>query len=679
MDAIRTVENTQDQFYGRGTWLPTTTDTLSFTFLNDPTDISGSRDRDVTNARNRSRVQGGNNYHLKYNRLFRGVLVEGSYSRHNGEVSDFAVVPGPRNSIVFRDTDVRTLEDEQLGGFGLDDLDQRDTAGYKGSAVVQVGRHAIHGGVEFMRNTNYRDTRYDGGLYVSLSSALSGLTAGSLIAGRFTNTQFDPTNSSDYSGFIRAIAGLPNRTEFYGLYDGNRDGTITQDELAVSLSFDSTAGNPHGAINYDRQVQTALGSQETRSNGLSLFVQDTFTVTDNLSFNLGVRTERFAHFATDGTNVFTFDWTFAPRLSVSYDPSGSGQQRLSAFYGRYYDPIRNNLTNFAGTLSGSTREEQVYANDQWVTYRVRGGPQQADALFAPTTKTPWTDDFQLSYETDLGQERSFMVLYTRRRTRDIIEDYDLALYAFRDDGTTTYPGPVELPTRCSSASNTSATTPFPNRTSSLRRLPAAGGTIRVWNSRSGSGCGIIGRRWRPTPSATPRGTPTRIRTPTSRATCSGWTRARRTRWGSSPARSRICSSSARRTPGTRASRSAATGAGTPARSPAVRSARRAGTCQCAWTRARSSTSPASRGAGSRRRRSAPSATPRTASSTSGCSTTPASPVTGWSWFADIFNLFDNQDATRNQDLLAGAGGNDFGDGIRFTPPRRMFLGVRLNF
>ena len=89
-DVIRSVENTQDQFYGRGTWAPTTADTLSFTFLNDPTDISGSRDRDVTNARDRRRVQGGNNYHLKYNRLFGGVLVEGSYSRHNA-----AGVPRP--------------------------------------------------------------------------------------------------------------------------------------------------------------------------------------------------------------------------------------------------------------------------------------------------------------------------------------------------------------------------------------------------------------------------------------------------------------------------------------------------------------------------------------------------------------------------------------------------------
>ncbi len=65
-------------------------------------------------------MQGGNNYHLKYNRLLGRMLVEASYSKHNGDVSDFAVVPGPRNTIVFRETDLRTLQDEQLGGFGLD-------------------------------------------------------------------------------------------------------------------------------------------------------------------------------------------------------------------------------------------------------------------------------------------------------------------------------------------------------------------------------------------------------------------------------------------------------------------------------------------------------------------------------------------------------------------------------
>ncbi len=43
------------------------------------------------------------------------------------------------------------------------------------------------------------------------------------------------------------------------------------------------------------------------------------------------------------------------------------------------------------------------------------------------------------------------------------------------------------------------------------------------------------------------------------------------------------------------------------------------------------------------------------------------------------DLFGDQDPTRNQDLVAGAGGNEFGDGIKFSPPRRIFLDTRLNF
>ena len=679
VDVIRTVENTQDQFYARGTWAPTTADTLSFTFLNDPTDISGSRDRDVTNARDRRRVQGGNNYHLKYHRVFGGLLVEGSYSRHNGEVSDFAVVPGARNSIVFRETDVRSLADEQLGGFGLDDLDQRDTEGFKGTAVVQVGRHAVHGGVEFMRNTNFRDTVYDGGLYVSLSPALAGLTAGGLVAGSFTNTQFDPTNSSDFGGFIRTVDSLPDRAGFYALYDANRDGAITQAELGAGLVFDSTAGNPHGSVNYDRLVQTALGAQETRSDGVSLFVQDTFSITDRLSFNLGVRAERFGHFATDGSNVFTFDWTLAPRLSVSYDPSGRGQQRISAFYGRYYDPIRNDLTNFAGTVSGSIREEQVYANEQWVTYRVRGGPQQADALFAPTTKTPWTDDFQVSYETDLGQGRSFMVLYTKRRTRDIIEDYDLALYAFRGDGTTHYPGPVGHPDSLFLGLDYFGYDTFPESNFVIATL--AGGqrdyqgvelTFRQrlrdnWqalaaytfgdasgNTNSDGDADFQGDVLWLDPRAPhqlgvqPGSIAHLFKLSSSYTWDQGFQVGGNWRWNSGTVASRTFRASARNLP------------------------------------LRVDAGEEFEYAGITRRWLSPAAV--------GALRNPAYGVVDirllynyrfaryrLELFADIFNLFDNQAATRNQDLLAGAGGVDFGDGIRFTPPRRMFLGVRLNF
>ena len=679
VDVIRTVEQTQDQFYARGTWAPTTADTLSFTFLNDPTDISGRRDRDVTNARDRSRVQGGNNYHLKYTRLFGDLLVEGSYSKHNGELSDFAAVPGPRNSIVFRDTDVRTLADEQLGGFGLDDLDQRDTEGYKGSVVAQVGRHAIHGGLEFMRNTNLRNTVFDGGLYTSLAGSLAGLTAGDLIAGSFTDTRFDPTNSSDYNGFIRTVDELPDRAAFYALYDVNGDGTVSLDELAASLTFSSTTGNPHGAVNYDRLFQSALGAQQTRSNGLSFFLQDTFSATDRLSFNVGLRTERFAHFATDGTNIFTFEWTLAPRLSVSYDPAGDGRQRISAFYGKYYAPIRNNLTNFAGTLTGSIREEQVYANDQWVTYRVRGGPQQADALFAPTTKTPWTDDFQLSWETDLGGGRSVMALYTKRRTRDIIEDYDMALYAFRPDGTTNYPGPVDHPDSLFLGLDYFGFGTFPESNFVIATL--AGGA-RDYQGLELTFRQRLRRNWQALAAYT-YGDATGNTNSDSNADFQGdvlWLDPRAPhQWGDQPGsiahlfkismsyhwdRGFQIGANWRWNSGTLVSRT-------------FRASRRN-------LPIRVEPGEEFEFAGITRRWLSPAAV--------GTLRNPAYGIVDvrllydlrfvdyrLELFADIFNILDNQDATRDQDLVAGAGGNAFGDGIRFTPPRRVFIGARLRF
>ena len=678
-DVIRSVEEAQDQFYGRSTWTPSNNDTIVFTFLNDPTELSGSRDREVTNARDVRRVLGGDNYSLKYTRLLGDVLLEGSYSQHNGEVSTFAAAPGARNNVVFRQTDMRTLEDEQLGAFGQDQLDQRDTEGYKATAMVQAGRHALLGGVEWMRNTNYRSTVFDDGLYTSLANSLAGVTAGELIGGSYSDSRFDPTNSSDYNGFIRTVDGLANRSAFYERYDLNGDGVISPAELAIGLVYQSTAANPHGAVNYDRVVQSAVGAQETRSDGLTLFVQDTWTATERLSFNLGVRAERFEHFATDGSSIFTFDWTIAPRLSMSYDPAGSGRQRFSLYYGKYYDPIRNNLTNFAGTLTGSIREEQVYANDQWVTYRIRGGPQQADALFAPTTKTPWTDDLQVSYETDLGEGRSLMALYTKRRTRHIIEDYDMALYAFRPDGSTNYPGPVDHPDSLFLGLDYFGYGSFPESNFVIATL--AGG------ERDYEGLEVTFRQrlrenWQALAAYT-YGDATGNTNSDSSADFQGdaiWLDPRAPhQLGEQPGsiahvfkvstsyrwKNRLqVGANLRWNSGTLASR-------------AYRASRRNLPLRVA-------PGEEFEFAGINRRWLAPDSV--------GTLRNPSYGVIDLrvlydlhlddyrlELFADVFNVLDEQGAIRDQDLVAGAGGVAFGDGIRFNPPRRVFLGVRLNY
>ena len=442
---LRTVKNEQDQGYAKGTWTPTNNDTVSFTFLNDPTDISGRRDRDLTNARNRARVQGGDNYSVNYSRLQGPVLIDAAFNVHNGEVTDLSAIRDVSNTVMFRSTDVRTLADEQLGGWGQDVIDQRDTKGVRGSLQWTLGRHTVKGGLEFSRNENFRDLAYvDDQIHTSIAPHLAGITAGDIATGSFSTRDFRVNNTSDFGGLISTINRLPNRNEFYTLFDTDGDGTITSAEMGARLTFSSTTGNPDGMVNYDRTFMSARGSQLTKSEGLSFFVQDQFEL-DRLTLNVGLRAERWEHIASTGDNIFTFDWEFAPRLSAAYDLMGDGRHKVFGFWGRYYDPIRNNMTNFAGTLSGFVREEQIFINNQWVTYRTRGGLVQQDAFFAPTTQTPFVDDVSTGYAVDLGRNMSFEGTYTYRRTRDILEDYDLALFALNTAGTTDYPGPIDHP------------------------------------------------------------------------------------------------------------------------------------------------------------------------------------------------------------------------------------------
>jgi hypothetical protein len=441
---LRTVNNTQDQFYAKLSWSPTANDTISGTFLNDPTTITGRREQDITNALDRSREQGGNNWNINYSHLFSGqAVLDLGYSYHNGEVSDFSVIREERNEVKFQATDVRNLTDEQLGGFGFDTVNERDTQLFRGAVQWYMGRHTLKGGVEYLENQQFVNSLTIGDTksnYYSLASHLAGLTARQLDEGNFSgSSRFDPFNTSDYNGFISTVNAAPNRASFYAAFDTNKDGTITPDELADSLIYSSTAGNPHGKINYDRAYQVEDGPQDFRSKGLSFFIQDTARF-DRLTVNAGLRMERFEHFDTLGDNIFTFDWTFAPRLSAIYDLKGDGRQKLSAYYGRYYDPIRQNMTRFAGSHSGRTRLEQVFANGEWVTYRVRGGAS-LDAIFAPNTQTPYTDDLQFGYQIDLGNSMAFEALYTKRWTRDILEDYDPVLYSDPN----TYPGPIDDP------------------------------------------------------------------------------------------------------------------------------------------------------------------------------------------------------------------------------------------
>jgi hypothetical protein len=676
---MRTVSNEQDQAYLKFTWAPSDKDTLTANYLSDPTDISGRRERDITNARDRSREQGGGRYSVNYSRLLGGAVLDLGYNKHNGEVSDFSVIRESANTVIYRRTDVRTLADEQQGGFGSDLIDQRDTETYRAALQWNKGRHTLKAGAEFLQNDSFRNSLTLGdtkSTYSSLQTGLSGLSAFGVTTAGLTSVVFNPTNASDYNGFINTVNGLPNRAAFYTAFDTNRDGTISQAELGASLIYNSTAGNPHGRINYSRTFQSADGPQDLGSKGLSFFLQDQVQF-GRFTANVGVRTEHFKHYNTLGDNIYTFDWTFAPRLALIYDLAGNGKQKLTGYYGRYYDPIRNNMTQFAGSHSGRTREEQVFALGQWVTYRVRGGAS-LDAVFAPETKTPYTDDLQFGYQIDLGHGFDAYALYTKRWTRDILEDYDPSLYS----DPSVYPGPVNHPD--------SLFLPYTHFGFPESGLPGVAnffiGTLEG-GERNYQGIEFTLRRryrnnWQGFVSYTYNDAEGNTNSD-SNADFQGDVLFLDPRapnqYGSQPGSIKHLFKAAasyqfnfgiqlgafyRWNSGTLASRTfRASGRNLPIEVPATEAFEFAGIVD-RWI----------------------------APNTVGTLTNPSyglldlrieynhrfGAVTG-EVFVDLFNVFNNQDATRNQDLVAGTGGVAFGQGLTFSDPRRAFLGARVSF
>ena len=447
---MRAVNRDERLGFMKLTWQATENDRVVASFFNDPTKTTGSTSPTVLNNRDQYRKQGGENYNLSYTRDM-GNLRVGAYAfRHIGEVSDFAASQDPRNTVSFRNTPGVTLAMSQLGGFGVDTITERnrDEVGFNAEYFLETanaGTHTIKGGFLTSKNEYFEDSRYTGSgkaQYTSMSiNHLNASFAEAVGSGWSTR----PIASVDLPRVVTAINGASaaDRAAINARLDTNGDGKVDDAELRA-LRFTSTAGNPGGQVNLYRIVETQASPYTVEATGKAAYLQDTWTK-DKLTISAGVRAEEWTHKDSKGNQSAKFEWKLAPRLSVVYDPAGDGRSKIWGFLGRYYDPIRTNMSDFAGNLTGPVQEEQAFIGDRWVTFRTRGGEKTPDALFAPSTKTPFTDEFMLGYATNLGRDYTVSIAYTKRRTRDILEDYDLGLYSDPTLTTATAPEGVAAP------------------------------------------------------------------------------------------------------------------------------------------------------------------------------------------------------------------------------------------
>jgi outer membrane receptor protein involved in Fe transport len=193
----------------------------------------------------------------------------------------------------------------------------------------------------------------------------------------------------------------------------------------------------------------------SKSNSLGAFVQDSWSLGDFVTFNLGLRYDSQQMWGGDQLAlVLANQWS--PRLGLIMDPTRSGRSRLFASYARYFENVPLDLIDTAfprepRVLSRKSAEEcrplepeqrqacstnrarlpyqrQESPMDPSRLWRVRG---ESSPLVDPDLQPQSTDEWVAGGEYELFTHLRLGLSYTRRSLNRVVEDMS-------QDGARTY-------------------------------------------------------------------------------------------------------------------------------------------------------------------------------------------------------------------------------------------------
>ena len=184
------------------------------------------------------------------------------------------------------------------------------------------------------------------------------------------------------------------------------------------------------------QISRNGGEYELSSR--AVYLQDSWSVSPNLTLNLGVRWEAYENKNGLGGTFIETDDQWAPRLGAIWDPSGAGRSKLFASFGTYHLPV-SAMVNiyYAGALFSTTT---WYAFDGDVAddgSPVELGEQLeffnwADGV-TPDPRESVSDNLEpmaqneltVGYERQLGIDWTVGVRGVARWYEQVIEDFSL--------------------------------------------------------------------------------------------------------------------------------------------------------------------------------------------------------------------------------------------------------------
>jgi hypothetical protein len=247
-------------------------------------------------------------------------------------------------------------------------------------------------------------------------------------------------NTSDHSQYYAGPGAL-----FYNIYSGAAGSSIPNPPGGVV---------PPGYSGYVRARRNEIFGTFESTNS-AFYIEDNWSVTDNLVLNLGLRNEAFDNKDGEGNTYIKMDDMWAPRFGFSWDMKGDGTTKIFGNVGRYFLPVANviNIKQAGGLLD----ERTYYAFDGWEVRELNGnqylyprlGPQigtvdvsQGDGTVGDLRSEVdrdmdpvYQDEAILGIQSMINDTWSWGVRGIYRRLHDAIDDMEIsATGACGEDG-----------------------------------------------------------------------------------------------------------------------------------------------------------------------------------------------------------------------------------------------------
>src|SRR5262249_33321282 len=87
----------------------------------------------------------------------------------------------------------------------------------------------------------------------------------------------------------------------------------------------------------DTVLDEAVASRTTKSTIIGGFIQDSWSILDKVTLNLGLRYDSQQLQGSDGVTRISLKDQWSPRIGLVYDPTQQGRSKIFANYGRYYE------------------------------------------------------------------------------------------------------------------------------------------------------------------------------------------------------------------------------------------------------------------------------------------------------------------------------------------------------